>query len=337
MKQTRSFVILLLSALFIVSAVGCQAEKTPESVAEQSSETSSETSSEASSEETSSESKEESSSEPEAESAEEPEKKDMFYTNDGLILNIPEEFWDKVEVTTEESDEEGYGRIFRVVEKASAEAALNDGYKEEDGFGWVFSIERMSPEEAQQLVDDDISGALPFALDYRGLFYVLRFPTDVRFYRSNDAEWDQDLPIYEGLYEWTTQVPDTFVKDNDRLTRETLEPQENTEADPWAAISEDRFTGTWACDDTTITIEKKNETYTVKVEMTKEDGSLCTWNYTCTYDEAEDWLSGVGEKVEGTVHTTDELVTIRLNRSGNIIWEDETGGNGADMEFEFVS
>ena len=359
MKRAKSIVALVLAALLVLSLAGCKGRPAEESTAPAESEASSQTKEESSPEESSEEESAEDSSQESEESSEEsseetkeesaPQEEKGVYTNEGLILKIPEQYQDLVEVTMEEMDEEGCGTLFSVVETASRDAAVNDGYSPDDGFGFVFSIARVQPEEAQGLVDDDIPGNTPFALDQRGLYYVLRFPTDVRYYRSTREEWHEDENLITQLYYWSQGVPHSFVEDNaDRLTSEELTPQKESEqVDPQEILNEDPFEGLWVCGRASLEIAKLGAGYKAHIMWAGSASEVGYWNYTLEYDEAEDWLSGVGEEVhrvyneDGSIEseetTTDQRVIIRLNDDGNIVWEDWVNDAGADMEFEYAA
>ncbi len=341
MKRARSILCMILAALLVLSLVGCKEKP----VEEPTSEASSETKEESSVEESVPESSESSESE-EPEEEPEPETEDTAYIYDDFVLNIPSAYVDLVEVVYGDPDP---NTLFKVTEIASKEAAVADGNSEDDGSGYLFSIAAVSEEEAQGLVNEDVPGNRVFAVDQNGIYYVFRFPTDVRFYRSTPEEMDADQDLWTELIAWANSVPETFVADNaGLLTEAVLDPQpESKTADPEEVLAEDPFEGKWACGRASMEIAKLGEQYKAQVIWGSAADTATYWNYVLEYDEAEGCLNGTGEMVgrvfqedgsiESEEHTTDQLVTIRLNDNGNIVWEDLIDNAGADMEFEYAA
>ena len=139
----------------------------------------------------------------------------------GMKLEIPEEYKDLLITETFPDDESK--PLFSVYEKASVEAAKANGYGEDSGLGWLFSISRVGEEEAKQMMCGDMSGMDLFARDAEGNYYVFEHPTDVRIEREGDVLSDENSPDWKQwseLNEWAATVQDTFVKDNEGLTAE---------------------------------------------------------------------------------------------------------------------
>ncbi|MCR5006487.1 MAG: hypothetical protein K6A77_11360 [Clostridiales bacterium] len=341
MKRAKSILSLILTALLVLSMVGCAAKPAAESSSEEPAETSSESqeeSSEEESEESSESESEESSEEPE------PEETGAIYEQDGINLTIPAEYSDLLEVTS--GDPENV--LFRVAEIASMDAAEKDGYGRNDGLGFLFSIVRMSEEEAQELVNDEVPGNRPFAVDKDGNYYVYRFATDVRFYRTTTEEFDAGMSLWSELIAWANSVPETLVADNGGiLTAVTLEPEASSEADPEQVLAEDPFEGKWACGRASMEIAQLGDGYKAQIIWGSSADTAAIWNYVLEYDEAEGNLSGSGDMItrvyneDGSIASEevaeDQMVTISLNDNGNIVWEDLNEDAGADMEFEYAA
>ena len=138
----------------------------------------------------------------------------VSYTNGGLTLNIPAEFDSLVQVTTPEGNEDG--TLFSVSELASLEWGEKQHPGEDWGDGWLFGIGRIDEDAFHEMLCYDMSGAIPFAEDGNGSYYVFYHPTDVRFVResydidSDSADWQQ----WSALNEWAWTVQDTFAADN---------------------------------------------------------------------------------------------------------------------------
>lgn len=151
----------------------------------------------------------------------------VSYTNDGLILNVPAEYDSLVQVTT--SDENRDSTLFSVSELASMEWGEKLHPGEDWGDGWLFGIGRIDEDALHEMLCYDMSGAIPFASDENGSYYVFYHPTDVRFVREsydidpNDPDWEQ----WGQLTEWAWTMQDTFAEDNGL----TLRSFTNTAAD----------------------------------------------------------------------------------------------------------
>ena len=145
--------------------------------------------------------------------------------HEGMKLEIPAEYQDLLITQTFPNDPEK--PLFTVSEKASVEAGKANGYDEEAGPGWLFSIERVSEEKAKEMMCGDTSGADLFATDKDGNYYVFAHPTDVRLEREGDMT-NEDLKQWTMLNDWAASVKDTFVKDNPELTAAKIT---NTEVD----------------------------------------------------------------------------------------------------------
>jgi len=144
---------------------------------------------------------------------------DEALVNDGLTLTIPEEYAGLVIAEAPENDEFGY--LFTVSEKASVEAGQLQHPGEDWGDGWLFSIGRVDEETLHTLLCGDMFGAHLFAADGES-YYLAYYPTDVRIVREDysilgdpDSEdWQQ----WSALTEWARTVPETFLEENEGLT-----------------------------------------------------------------------------------------------------------------------
>lgn len=135
--------------------------------------------------------------------------------NEGLRLNVPKNISELLEISTPEHDEEG--TLFTVSEQASIDAAKAKGY-EGAGMGWLFSIRRISEEEAHRLLCGDMSGVAIFAKDAENSYYLFCTPTDVRYDRETTEQMFADQAQWTALVEWASTVADSFASDNG-LTR----------------------------------------------------------------------------------------------------------------------
>ncbi len=132
--------------------------------------------------------------------------------NDGYVLRIPAEYADLVYADAPENAEDG--TLFTVSEKASVDAgkALHPGV--DYGSGWLFSIRRLSEDEAYPMLAWDMSGVEIFAGDGEGNCFLFCTPTDVRYERATPEEMAADAEQWTALNAWAAAVPEAFCADN---------------------------------------------------------------------------------------------------------------------------
>ena len=135
---------------------------------------------------------------------------DQVLSVDGLTLTIPADKADLLIADTLAGSDTG--ALFTVSEKASVEAAeAKNG--EANGAGWLFDICKISEEELQELLCNDMSGMDPFAKDAEGNCYLLAHPTDVRLEREGDIT-EEDQAAWSALCEWADSIPEAFIEEN---------------------------------------------------------------------------------------------------------------------------
>ena len=132
--------------------------------------------------------------------------------NDGYRLNVPKNISELLQIATPEQAEDG--TLFSVSEQASIDAAKAKGYEEDSGMGWLFSILRVSEEEAHRRLCGDMSGAQIFATDAEKNYYLFCTPTDVRYDRETIEQMVADQDQWTALNEWAWTVPESFASDN---------------------------------------------------------------------------------------------------------------------------
>ena len=132
-------------------------------------------------------------------------------------------------ITAVGDDEDG---IFIIIsERASREAAEALGEDpDETGAGELFSIGRVSKEEAQKIVDEDIGNAEVFAKDENDKYYVFYHPTDVRYVRETPEQMTADQDQWIALNEWArNDVRNDIFKYSEGLTPVTLSSTSSAE------------------------------------------------------------------------------------------------------------
>ena len=138
----------------------------------------------------------------------------VTYENDGLTLSVPTEYDGLLEVKTPEDSQEG--TLFSVSELASLEAGQKLHPGEDWGDGWLFGIQRIDEDALHEMLCYDMSGAVPFAGDESGNYYVFCHPTDVRFVRESydiDPE-SEDFRQWSALNEWAWEIQGPFASEN---------------------------------------------------------------------------------------------------------------------------
>ena len=135
----------------------------------------------------------------------------------GMKLTIPEEYSSLVVYDTPKDSPDGV--LFSVSEKASVEAAKKQS-PEYEGAGWLFDIRRISEDELHEMLCYDMSGQEPFAKDADGNYYAYCHPTDVRVVRES-YDNEEDMKNWSDLCEWANTAEDSFIAENEGLTKET--------------------------------------------------------------------------------------------------------------------
>jgi hypothetical protein len=98
--------------------------------------------------------------------------------------------------------------LFSVAETASVEAGQHEGA------GWLFSIAKISTDKLHEMLCYDMSGAVVFARDAEGNYFVYLHPTDVRFERASVEEMQRDAQQWSMLCEWADGMKDSFSDAN---------------------------------------------------------------------------------------------------------------------------
>ena len=128
------------------------------------------------------------------------------YENGGLSLEIKPQYNKLITVETPEDDASGI--LFTVSETASIEAGTYDGA------GWLFSIGKTSEARLHEMMCQDMSGMRVFAKDGDGMYYMYYHPTDVRFERATQEEFESGMQQWSMLCEWAEGVPDSIAEKN---------------------------------------------------------------------------------------------------------------------------
>ena len=114
---------------------------------------------------------------------------------EGIAFEIPEELKDLVTVRTDDGD-----MLVSVYETASVKAAEALG-EDREGAGWIFGISRMPEDRVNELRCDGMDGMEVFAED-DDTYLIYNHPTDVRFVREKQEEYEQGMDQWTKVNEW---------------------------------------------------------------------------------------------------------------------------------------
>jgi hypothetical protein len=118
----------------------------------------------------------------------------LVYENRGVSLALPEEYVPYLIVGMPESGSE----LFRVSQRASWENGQKKHPGEDWGDGWLFSLDRFDEEQFLFEVRVHPTPTEYVAKDGEGGYYILRYPSDVRYVGDDDVIENSD----EGWLEW---------------------------------------------------------------------------------------------------------------------------------------
>lgn len=134
---------------------------------------------------------------------------------DGIELPVPTEYVELLSVETElEAWNEHWQPLVSISEKASLDAFAQDHPGEDWGVGWLCSVSRLDRVGFEAWASGDSTGGRLFARSGKDAYYLLSFPTDVRYYRSDNTEGAQDMDRWRALNGWVEELPDRLVARN---------------------------------------------------------------------------------------------------------------------------
>ena len=143
-----------------------------------------------------------------------------LYDYGELTIAFPQEYDNLLYRAVHAIGDDEDGIIITVSERASREAAEAMGQDpSETGAGELFSIGRVSEDEAQRLRSEDLGFAEVFARDENGKYYVFYHPTDVRYVRETAEQMAADQEQWTALTEWAWEnVREDILKYSEGLT-----------------------------------------------------------------------------------------------------------------------
>ncbi|MBR4720575.1 MAG: S-layer homology domain-containing protein, partial [Clostridia bacterium] len=135
-----------------------------------------------------------------------------IYFGEDLALPIPQEYYNNETLAMEVyglydededySDEEDEDELAVIVsENASKEASEALG-EDTEGQGELFRIIRVSEDRLHELLCGDMSGMNVFAMDKKDRYYIICYPTDVRYVRETTDKMNEDIEAWTEVNEW---------------------------------------------------------------------------------------------------------------------------------------
>ena len=124
---------------------------------------------------------------------------------------------------TDEGEDVDEEVIIVIQERASKEAAEAMGEEADEGVGELFRIVRVSEDRLHEMLCGDMSGEKVFAKDSDGKYYVICYPTDVRYVRETNEKMNEDIEQWIELNSWARDdLPDDIIKCSSDLSAVTF-------------------------------------------------------------------------------------------------------------------
>lgn len=138
------------------------------------------------------------------------------FENRGVTLAIPEEYAPYLIVDMPESGD----TLFRVLQRSSWENGQKKHPGEDWGDGWLFSLDRYDEEEFLREVRIHPTPTAYVARDGEGGYYILRYPSDVRYVGEENNMDPNDESVWEwrALCRWSQGLAEERVISGSGLT-----------------------------------------------------------------------------------------------------------------------
>jgi hypothetical protein len=139
------------------------------------------------------------------------------YVSRGVTLSLPEEYAPYLIVETPESGSE----LFRVSQRSSWENGQKKHPGEDWGDGWLFSLDRFDEETFLWEVRAHPTPTEYVAKDGEGGYYILRYPSDVRYVGQEDGiieSSDENLFEWQAWCRWSQGLAEEHVVSGPGLT-----------------------------------------------------------------------------------------------------------------------
>ncbi len=106
-----------------------------------------------------------------------------------------------------------------VSEFASKEAAEAMGEEDTDGIGELFRLICVSEEKLHEMLCSDMSGQIVLAKGEKNRYYILCYPTDVRYVRETTEQMNEDIDTWSNLTGWAANdLPKDIMQYSERLS-----------------------------------------------------------------------------------------------------------------------
>ena len=134
-----------------------------------------------------------------------------IYFGEDLALPIPQEYYNNeilaMEVYGLYDEDEDYGdeededELAVIVSESASQAAAEALGEDTEGQGELFRIIRVSEDRLHNLLCGDMSGMDVFAKDKKDRYYIICYPTDVRYVRETTDKMNEDIEAWTEVNE----------------------------------------------------------------------------------------------------------------------------------------
>jgi len=131
-----------------------------------------------------------------------------IYFGDDLVLPVPQEYYNdevldiEIYFLSDDAEEDGEDETAIIVSERASKAAAEAMGEDTEGQGELFRIIRVSEGRLHDLLCGDMSGMEVFAKDGNDRYYIICYPTDVRYVRENSDKMNEDIEKWTELNEW---------------------------------------------------------------------------------------------------------------------------------------
>ncbi|MBQ7718462.1 MAG: S-layer homology domain-containing protein [Clostridia bacterium] len=143
------------------------------------------------------------------------------YETGELTVPIPQEYYDKLAmeiygISDEGVEDEETLMVVSELESQEAAAALGEEYT--DGAGELFRIIIVSEDKLHEMLCGDMSGVNSILKGESGNYYIICYPTDVRFMRENTEKMYEDAELWTELNGWAANIGNDIIEYSEGVT-----------------------------------------------------------------------------------------------------------------------
>ena len=131
-----------------------------------------------------------------------------IYFGDDLALPIPQAYYNNEVLAMEiygfnrDDEEDSEDELAIIISESASKDAAEALGEDAAGQGELFRIIRVSESRLHELLCGDMSGMKVFAKDEKDRYYIICYPTDVRYVRETIDKMNEDIQQWTELNEW---------------------------------------------------------------------------------------------------------------------------------------